>query len=99
VGELCKLIAVCRDHLPEVEAPCLIIHGSEDPIADPQSADVVYGKIGSAVKERVIIEADYHNLVQRNGRDEVFRAIQDFLDGQAQGKKMWHEVNHEKTGL
>jgi esterase/lipase/1-acyl-sn-glycerol-3-phosphate acyltransferase len=82
VFELCELMAVCRDALPEVEAPCLIIHGNEDPVADPESADVVYAQIGSTIKEQIIIEADYHNLVQKEGREQIFRQILQFIEGQ-----------------
>jgi esterase/lipase/1-acyl-sn-glycerol-3-phosphate acyltransferase len=87
VRELCSLIAVCRDSLPQVEAPCLIIHGSEDPVADPQSADVVYAKIGSAIKKQVTIEADYHNLVQKAGREKVFQEVLHFIE-RAEGRRL-----------
>lgn len=79
VRELCKLIAVCRDALPDVQAPCLILHGSDDPIADPQSAEVVYDKIGSEVKEKVMVDADYHNLVQKEDREKVFQEVLRFV--------------------
>jgi esterase/lipase/1-acyl-sn-glycerol-3-phosphate acyltransferase len=92
VRELCELMAECRDRLPEVKAPCLIIHGNEDPVADPQSADVVYARIGSAVKEQIIIEADYHNLVQQEGREEIFQHILQFIVGQSNGTVKLDEV-------
>ncbi|MDP6525939.1 MAG: alpha/beta fold hydrolase [Kiritimatiellia bacterium] len=79
VRELCNLMSACRDGLPEVEAPCLIIHGSEDPVADPESAEVVYAKIGSAIKKRITIDADYHNLVQNEGRERVFQDVLRFI--------------------
>lgn len=79
VGELCKLIAECRNLLKEVEAPCLVIHGSHDPVADPEGAQVVYNAIGSETKEQVTVDADYHNLVQREGREKVFEEVLRFL--------------------
>ena len=87
VGELCKLITACRDSLPNVEAPCLILHGSDDPVADPQSSEVVYNKISSAIKQQVVVDADYHNIVQRDGCDEVFETILKFLKEQQAGKR------------
>jgi esterase/lipase len=92
VRELCNLISVCRDGLSDVEAPCLIIHGSEDPIADPQSADVVYDKIGSAIKKQVTIEADYHNLVQKEDRERVFQEVLQFITAQQAGALQQEEV-------
>ncbi len=92
VRELCELISVCRDGLADVEAPCLIIHGSEDPIADPQSADVVYDKIGSSIKNRVTIEADYHNLVQKEDRERVFKEVLQFITAQQAGTLHQEEV-------
>jgi esterase/lipase len=82
VRELCNLMAVCRDALPDVEAPCLIIHGNEDPVADPQSADVVYAQIGSTIKKQIIIDADYHNIVQKEGREKVFHEVLRFVSRQ-----------------
>jgi esterase/lipase len=79
VRELCKMIAACRNHLKEVEAPCLVIHGSHDPVADPEGADVVFNTIGSQVKQQVSVDADYHNLVQREGREKVFEEVLAFI--------------------
>ncbi len=79
VREFCNLMSVCRDHLPEVESPCLIIHGSADPVADPESAEVVYDKIASTIKKKVNVEADYHNLVQKEGREKIFEQVLDFI--------------------
>ncbi len=79
VQQLCRLIAECRNHLKEVEAPCLVIHGSDDPVADPESAQVVFDTIGSEVKQQITVEADFHNLVQREGRENVFREVLRFL--------------------
>ncbi len=79
VRELCNLMSACRERLSDVEAPCLIIHGSDDPVADPQSAEVVYDNIGSAIKHRIYIEADYHNLVQKEGREIIFQDVLSFI--------------------
>ena len=79
VRELCNLMSACRERLSDVEAPCLIIHGSDDPIADPQSAEVLYDHIGSAIKKRITVEADYHNLVQKEGREKVFQEVLSFI--------------------
>jgi esterase/lipase/1-acyl-sn-glycerol-3-phosphate acyltransferase len=81
VRELCKLISACRESLPDVEAPCLIVHGSQDPVADPKSAEILYKEIGSAVKKQVTVEADYHNLVQKKGREKVFAEVLKFIEG------------------
>ncbi|MEE9369447.1 MAG: alpha/beta fold hydrolase [Pontiella sp.] len=92
VRELCNLIAACREALPEVESPCLIIHGNEDPVADPQSAEIVYKEIGSAIKKRVVVEADYHNLVQQEGREKVFEEVLRFIESQSESFLSLEEV-------
>lgn len=79
VRELCKLISACREGLPDVEAPCLIIHGSDDPVADPESAAIIYNEIGSTIKKQIVVEADYHNLVQKEGREKVFEHVLHFI--------------------
>ena len=92
VRELCNLMAVCREGLPDVEAPCLIIHGSEDPVADPQSADVVYAKIGSSIKKQITIDAAHHNIVQKEGREEVFPEVLRFINKQQKETVKLNEV-------
>lgn len=88
VREFCNLMSVCRDELSAVEAPCLIIHGSADPVADPESADVVYDRISSTIKQKVTVEADYHNLVQKEGREKIFQQVLDFIhEREAQTEK------------
>jgi len=79
VREFCNLISVCRDHLAEVEQPCLIIHGTADPVADPESAEVIYKHITSAIKKKVAVEADYHNLIQKEGREKIFEEVLRFI--------------------
>jgi len=90
--ELCKLISACRDCLPEVESPCLIIHGSDDPIANPKSAEFLYKEIGSAIKKQITVEADYHNLVQKEGREKVFAEVLNFLGGSQNVNESLEEV-------
>ncbi len=91
VREFCSLIAVCRDHLAEVEQPCLIIHGNADPVADPESAEVIYKHIASAIKKKVAVEADYHNLVQKEGREKIFEEVLHFI-GEREKKAVKEEV-------
>ncbi len=79
VREFCNLMSVCRDHLARVEAPCLIIHSSGDPVADPESMDVVFNQIASTLKKKMIVEADFHNIVQQEGREKIFQQVLDFV--------------------
>ncbi len=79
VREFCKLMSVCRDHLESVEAPCLLIHGAADPVADPESMQVIYDTIASSVKKKVSVEADFHNLVQGEGREKIFEQVLGFI--------------------
>jgi esterase/lipase/1-acyl-sn-glycerol-3-phosphate acyltransferase len=83
VGELCKLISECRNELQKVDVPCLLIHASNDPVADPEGADLIYKTIGSEVKQQITIDADYHNLVQRDGREKVFEKVLEFIRAQS----------------
>ena len=79
INELGKLIAETNEKLPLVKIPTLIIHSSNDPVVDPESADIIYNKISSKVKEIQIIDSDKHVIVTTDKRELVFEKISNFL--------------------
>lgn len=79
VNELGKLIEETNKHLALVKVPTLIIHSSNDPVVDPESAEIIYNSISSKVKEIQIIDSDKHVIVTNKSKELVFEKISKFL--------------------
>lgn len=75
-----KLIEHCvRDVMPKIEVPCLVMQSRQDGTVRPESAELIYRKIGSAKKELVWIENTGHIMTLGENREEVFKKILYFL--------------------
>ncbi|AXI02407.1 alpha/beta hydrolase [Aquirhabdus parva] len=59
LAEMLKLSALVRHQLPNVTAPCLLIHASEDDVANVSNSLLVQKKI-SAESQLVLLEDSYH---------------------------------------
>lgn len=62
-----------------IEVPTLLVQASEDPIVDPVSAHLLFTKIGAAYKELSYLPRKRHGIVNGEGREDVFRRVQEFL--------------------
>lgn len=79
INELGKLIELTNEKLPLVKIPTLIIHSSDDPVVEPNSANIIYNAISSKVKKIVMIQSDKHVIVTNDKKDLVFEEISNFL--------------------
>ena len=52
--------------LGDVTCPAVIIQGDGDGVVDPQSADLIYRKLGSRDKQRIWVEATRHGILNEN---------------------------------
>lgn len=79
VEQLEKLMHKCSDLLGDVSVPTLIIQAKNDPVVNPQSAEIIYEKIKS--NKKMIFRPDFDNHVIINGerKEEVFNMIKEFL--------------------
>jgi len=80
VKELERFMGVVRGCLKDVTIPALVIQGSHDPVVNPESADEIFEKLGSARKELVKVHATRHGIVNGDGSIHVFRRVTQFLD-------------------
>ncbi|HSH69342.1 MAG TPA: alpha/beta fold hydrolase, partial [Deferrisomatales bacterium] len=64
--ELGQLMAEVKKRVVEVTCPALVIQGDEDPTVVPDSAEGLYARLGSEVKELLWVHADRHGLVYRD---------------------------------
>ena len=81
VHELINLMEEIKILLPKITTPILIMHGTEDHTAQPQSADFIEEKINSARKEKIFVENCGHLLPLTETRDFVFEEVLKFLNG------------------
>jgi esterase/lipase len=61
--ELRKMVDELSLKLPEIICPVSIIHGSNDPIVDPDSAKIIHEKVGSLDKQLHIVKSDRHSIL------------------------------------
>ena len=80
IYELLKLSKYVRQDLEKVVAPILLIHSKEDDLTSLKSARVVYNKISSKDKERIILYDSYHMVLYDNEKEYVFEKALSFFD-------------------
>jgi carboxylesterase len=79
IGELRLLLHEVRARLGAVTAPILIIHGQHDGTALVQSADILYRRVGSHHKEKIILPESAHIVTVDLERKQVEREVTRFL--------------------
>ena len=92
IYELLKLSGYVRKKLEKLECPLLLIHSKEDDLTSPKSADVVYNKISSKDKEKIILENSYHMVLYDNEKEYVFNKSLDFFDKHSSRKIEKEEI-------
>jgi len=65
---------------PEIMVPTLILHGSEDPIADPGAAREFHDRLGSPDKTLRFYDGMRHETLRETGREEVLAELIRWLD-------------------
>jgi len=79
--QMLRMSRYTRKRLNKVKSEVLIIHSERDDIAGTKSADIVYKKIGSKIKEYIKLKNSYHLIVLDNEKDFVFKKTADFFMG------------------
>ena len=78
--ELLKLSKYIRNNLDKVTAPVLLFHSKDDDLTSIKSAEVVYNKINSKDKEKIILTNSYHMIFYDNEKEFVFNKIAEFIN-------------------
>jgi len=81
IRELGLLMDRCRNLLDRVYVPTLVIQEKNDPIVDPRSASIILDNISSKEKEFHTIEYNRHGILRKEGCEEVFLKIKEFIKG------------------
>jgi esterase/lipase/1-acyl-sn-glycerol-3-phosphate acyltransferase len=79
VSELNQLMGTMEDALGKVNAPTFIVQGHGDPVVDPESAHLVFEKVGTSDKVLTILDRSRHGIINHEGAEDVFERIVQFL--------------------
>ncbi len=79
VHEAYRLMRRVKANLPEITQPALILHAAEDEIASLRTPELLAGRLGSSVIEKIIYTNSYHMLTLDNDREDVARACVEFV--------------------
>ena len=79
VMELKKLIDHAYPLLKNITTKTLIIQGDKDPVVNPRGADIIYDRIKSENKTKVIIEAKEHVILNDKYNEQIFEAVRTFV--------------------
>ncbi len=82
VHELVNLIDETKKILPRVSTPTLIMHGTVDHTARLESAQFIFDRVSSTVKDIILLEDMGHLLPLKDGREKVFELTAQFLNGE-----------------
>jgi carboxylesterase len=77
-----RLMKRVRTHLPMVEDPLLIMQSVNDTVVAPPSADIIYGGVSSAVKQKVMLERSYHTITVDVEKELVAKTVLEFFERQ-----------------
>lgn len=77
--QLRLLMQECKEILPSVTAPILIIQAENDPVVKPQSAGMILKNISSKEKELKKFEYSRHVIVLGKGSNKVFESVCKFI--------------------
>ena len=84
--ELLKLSKYIRKNLSDVTAPVLLFHSKDDDLTSLKSANIVFNKISSEDKEKIILYDSYHMIFYDNEKEFVFNKIAEFMNTHAENK-------------
>lgn len=65
---------------PDIKAPILVMHGTEDRLASVDATRRLFENIGSSDKELVIYPGFYHELFNEPEKQEVFQRVSEWIE-------------------
>ncbi len=80
VEELAKLMKETDKNLHKITVPTLIIQGKNDPVVNPKSADIIFDKILSKEKKKIMPDFDKHIIIKEKD-NALFAQIVEFIEG------------------
>lgn len=81
-AEMLRAMQRVTTEAEKITLPVIIVHGSEDKLVDPDSAQLFHDLIGSEDKTLKFYEGYYHEVFNEPGREAVFADIDAWLEKQ-----------------
>ncbi len=79
IHELLELNAVVMGQLAQVKVPALLFQGKHDEVVSPNSAEAIFGGLGSPEKRVVWLENSGHVLPHEPDHARMFQEIEQFI--------------------
>jgi carboxylesterase len=76
-----ELMRQVQPKLSSLNNPMLIVQSHKDTVVDPASASILYQHISSTQKQLLWLKESDHVITLDRERNEVFRAVGEFLAG------------------
>ncbi len=83
-AEVRDMLTEMRANLPKIHSPALLIYSKDDPVVTLQERhmELIYAELGSNYKQPVWIEGSGHVLTRDAKNNQVFAAINNFIESQ-----------------
>jgi carboxylesterase len=77
--QLQALLAQMRSGLSEIRIPVLLVHSKKDGNISPINMDLIHDHLGTSDKHKLLVEHSGHVIIREPDREQVFKAIIDFI--------------------
>jgi alpha-beta hydrolase superfamily lysophospholipase len=77
---LAQMVSQIQARMEELSVPFLAIHGTADPLTDPQGSKDVYSRAAAGDKTLKLFEGFYHETFNEPEKEQVLAFIADWLD-------------------
>ena len=81
--EMSHLIRRCKQALPRVAAPVLVVQAEHDDVTSPRNAKYILGRVSSERRELLLLKNSYHLVAADLERSLVAERLQAFCDSLA----------------
>ena len=85
--EMQPLIERCKEILPRVSCPVLLLQAEEDDMTSPRNSRFIYDRLGSARRELVLLRDSYHVITADQERGAVADHVQKFCESLMQATR------------
>jgi alpha-beta hydrolase superfamily lysophospholipase len=79
-SEALKAMDELKRSAPQIIHPVLVMHGSEDKLANVEATKNLFVNVGSADKRMKIYEGYYHELFNEPEKQEIYERVTDWLE-------------------
>ena len=78
-AEVQLLAKEMRAALPKVDVPVLLVHSKNDTYILPENMERIYADLGTSEKTKLYVSEAGHVITRDAARDQVFKAVKDFI--------------------